>query len=59
MSEVVENPELLHVVSEKYKTLFPDLTHDYMRDYFQESIADRSNFMQDYTPESICQIVSH
>lgn len=58
MSEVVENPELLHVVSEKYKTLFPDLTHDYMRDYFQESIADRSNFMQDYTPESICQIVS-
>lgn len=33
MSEVVENPELLHVVSEKYKTLFPDLTHDYMRDH--------------------------
>lgn len=42
----------------KYKERFPDLSHDYLRDYFQENQADRSNLMQDYTPDSICQIVA-
>lgn len=59
MAEIVKNPDLLSDVAEKYKTIFPDINHDYMRDYFQDSIADRSNLMQDYTPESICTITAN
>lgn len=56
MMAAIHNPNVLNVVFENYKSIFPDLTQDVLRDYFQEDQADRSNLMQDYTPESLCQI---
>lgn len=56
--QIVKRPNELSVIIDNYKNNFTDLNHDYLRDYFQDAVADRSNFMQDYTPESICEIVA-
>lgn len=58
MMAVVNDSTKLSAICAKYKYIFPDTAHDYLRDYFQENQADRSNLMQDYTPQSICQIVA-
>lgn len=58
MMEVINDSTKLSVICSNYKKMFPNTKHDYLRDYFQENQADRSNLMQDYTPESICQIVA-
>ena len=57
MMEVINDSTKLSVICSNYKKMFPNTKHDYLRDYFQENQADRSNLMQDYTPESICQIL--
>lgn len=58
MMKVITDSTKLSVICSNYRKCFPDTKHDYLRDYFQENQADRSNLMQDYTPESICQIVA-
>lgn len=35
-----------------------DLSSDFFRDYFQEKHSDRKGLKQDYTPDSICKIIS-
>lgn len=35
-----------------------DLSSDFFRDYFQEEHSDRKGLKQDYTPDSICKIIS-
>lgn len=58
LMKVVTDPDLLADKCTKYKEKFPDLGRDVLRDYFQENQADRSNLMQDYTPEGVCKIVA-
>lgn len=36
-----------------------DLSHDVLRDYFQEEHGDRGKLKQDYTPDSLCELVKH
>lgn len=57
MMRAIKGENLAGIISD-YKTAFPDLKHDYLRDYFQENQPDRSNLMQDYAPESVCRIVA-
>lgn len=45
--------ELLEAVASVY-----DFTHDSLRDYFQEVYSDRKDYMQDYTPDGICELLS-
>lgn len=47
------------VILESYCQSFSDLQHDYLRDFFQDRAADRKALKQDYTPDSICQLVAH
>lgn len=56
--EVVLNPELMNKVGERYRNMFPDLSIDVLRQYFQDNQSDRSVLKQDYTPGSICRIVA-
>ena len=35
-----------------------DLSHDVLRDYFQEEHGDRGKLKQDYTPDSLCELGS-
>lgn len=35
-----------------------DLSHDILRDYFQENNSNRSELKQDYTPDCICELLS-
>lgn len=56
--KTVMDPEELSKVIINYRKSFPDLKQDVLRDYFQECSADRKSFMQDYTPDGICQIVA-
>lgn len=57
MKIVMDSEELSKVITD-YRKSFPDLKQDVLRDYFQECSADRKSFMQDYTPDGICQIVA-
>lgn len=34
-----------------------DLSHDLLRDYFQQEHSDRSTLKQDYTPDSLCDLI--
>jgi type I restriction enzyme M protein len=56
--QAIEDPGRWEEALEKFHNQLPDLRHDYLRDYFQENQADRSNLMQDYTPDGICQILA-
>lgn len=58
MMRMLLDDEKRNEITGYYKNEFPDLNHDYLRDYFQENQADRSNLMQDYTPDSVCRLVS-
>ncbi len=58
MMDSLMDPDKLDHICEDFRKLFPDLSHDYLRDYFQDCAADRKTLKQDYTPESICQIVA-
>lgn len=58
MMEVMLDENERNKALRKFKEFCPDLNHDYLRDYFQESQADRKNFMQDYTPEGVCTLLS-
>lgn len=57
MKIVMDSEELSKVITD-YRKSFPDLKQDVLRDYFQECSADRKSFMQDYTPDGICQIAA-
>lgn len=57
MKIVMDSEELSKVITD-YRKSFPDLKQDVLRDYFQECSADRKSFMQDYTPDGICKLVS-
>lgn len=35
-----------------------DLSTDFLRDFFQSEHGDRDKFKQDYTPDSVCEVVS-
>lgn len=35
------------------------LDHDWFTEYFQEEQADRTHLKQDYTPDSLCELVSY
>ena len=59
MMERLLDDEKRYGILESYRQTFSDLTHDYLRDFFQDSAADRKALKQDYTPDSICQIVAH
>lgn len=56
--DTIMDPDELSKRIIDYQEMFPDLKQDILRDYFQECSADRKNFMQDYTPDGICQIVA-
>lgn len=68
VKESFELPEKLMSLlldEEKKKTLFNsfmeydiDLSNDLFRDYFQEEHSNRKELKQDYTPDSICKIIS-
>ena len=58
MMKTIEDPEDLERIRVAYLNSFPDLHHDYLRDYFEENAADRSTLKQDYTPDGICQLMS-
>lgn len=49
-----EKNKLLQAVASVY-----DFTHDSLRDYFQSEQNNRKDFMQDYTPDSICTLLSN
>ena len=59
MMERLLDEDRRYEILESYRQDFPDLSHDYLRDFFQDSAADRKALKQDYTPDSICQIVAH
>lgn len=46
-------------VLERYVNECGDMSTDHLNEYFQAQNADRKSLMQDYTPESICKIVSY
>lgn len=57
---------LLEVVLDEKKriALFDEISknvsfeEDFLRDYFQNNLADRKSQMQDYTPDCLCELVS-
>lgn len=53
------------ILSEEKESIFEqflqvdgDLSHDFFREYFQETQANRSDLKQDYTPSCICDIIA-
>lgn len=58
MMAVLFSSSLLAEKIVAYKNLFPDLHHDFLRDYFQQAQAERSVLKQDYTPESLCKLMA-
>ena len=57
MSLLLDNNSMIKLF-DKFMEYDIDLTKDLFRDYFQEQHADRKSLKQDYTPDSICKIIS-
>lgn len=45
-------------VFEQFLSIESDLSYDWFTNYFQEEQSNRKSFMQDYTPDCICKIIS-
>lgn len=58
MMPMLLDDEKREQIAQDYIEQFPDISHDYMRDFFEESVANRKTLKQDYTPDGICQIVA-
>lgn len=43
---------------ERFLAIENDLSYDWFTNYFQENQSNRKSFMQDYTPDCICKIIS-
>lgn len=43
---------------QKYRDSLPDLDREHLREYFMESQSDRKGDKQDYTPDSIGEIIA-
>lgn len=54
LSDKERREKLLFVVLEHTE----DLSHDALRDYFQNENGDRKSLKQDYTPDCVCEIVN-
>lgn len=57
MAALLDDDERSAIV-DRFLFAYPDQDHDYLRDFFQETMAERNDLMQDYTPAGICQLVA-
>lgn len=57
LDTILNNDKRIQLV-EKFKSMGFDADKDILRDYFQLQNSDRKNFKQDYTPDSICELMS-
>lgn len=55
--EILFNKELKNKLCDDFLKYDIDLTHDIMRDYFQEQHSNRNDLKQDYTPDCLCNLL--
>ena len=58
LMKILLNEEEKDKLLNKFLEYDIDLKHDFLRDYFQEQHSNRNDLKQDYTPDSICEILS-
>lgn len=58
LKEILFNHDKKIEIFEKFLAIENDLSYDWFTNYFQEEQSNRKSFMQDYTPDCICKIIS-
>lgn len=58
LMKILRDPEQCEKLVRQYREAYPDLSQDHFREYFMESQSDRKGDKQDYTPDSIGEIIA-
>ena len=58
LMNILKDKETREVVFQKFIQEENDLSYDWFTDYFQQEHGDRDKYKQDFTPDSICGIIT-
>ena len=58
LMDIIMDPQKLTAIAGKYCAEHPDLSREHFREYFMDQQSDRKGDKQDYTPDSIGDLIT-